>query len=152
MDSGSNDWVYWQILQLQTIVTTHTLNSFWMLMTPVWLMLYEKSLPNDHSHIFFLHNFVRTEYRSPYPTVHFIACLFVVTETRVATCYLATTRSLLFVAAGTWYLNRCSAMDIRSGFTISAFKRCLPSRCLAIDYSVTKYVIYKYVLCHESRY
>jgi hypothetical protein len=34
----------------------------------------------------------------------------------LATCYLATTRSLLFVVAGTWLPSRCSAMDVRSGF------------------------------------
>jgi hypothetical protein len=33
----------------------------------------------------------------------------------LATCYIATTRSLLFVAAGTWFTSRCSALYIPSG-------------------------------------
>jgi hypothetical protein len=33
------------------------------------------------------------------------------------------THSLLFIAAGTWFLKRCSAMDVRSGSTIPAFRR-----------------------------
>jgi hypothetical protein len=47
------------------------------------------------------------------------------------------TRSLLFVAAGTWLPNRCSAMDVLSGSTISAIRLCLLNCCLAIVIFVT---------------
>jgi hypothetical protein len=72
------------------------------------------------------------EYMSPSQT---IPPLFDVTRCHgnlyLATCYLATTRSLLFIAAGTWLPSRCSAMNVRSGSTILAFRRCLLKRCLA---------------------
>jgi hypothetical protein len=44
----------------------------------------------------------------------------------LAACYLATTRSLLFVAAGMWLPSRCSPMDVCSCCTIPDFRRCLP--------------------------
>jgi hypothetical protein len=44
----------------------------------------------ERSQVSSLYNFRKAEQRSPFPTVHVIACLFVVTETCVATCYLAT--------------------------------------------------------------
>jgi hypothetical protein len=47
-----------------------------------------------------------------HPLLRSISCL--------ATCYLATTRSLLFVVTGTWLPIRCSAMDVCSGSTIPA--------------------------------
>jgi hypothetical protein len=55
----------------------------------------------------------------------------------LATCCLATIRSLLFVAARTWLTSRCSVIDVSSGSTTPTFRRCLPSRCLVMDYSVT---------------
>jgi hypothetical protein len=45
------------------------------------------------------------------------------------TCYLATTRSLLFVVAGTWLPSRCSAMDFCSSSTIPAFSRHVTVSC-----------------------
>jgi hypothetical protein len=45
----------------------------------------------------------RPEYRSPFQAVNYPPV--------VANCYLATTHSLLFVAAGTWLSIRCSATD-----------------------------------------
>jgi hypothetical protein len=65
------------------------------------------------SHVSSLYNFVRPEERPPFPTV--IACLFVVMETSVATCYLAT---------------EILPLDCVT------FER-LPKRCLAMVYSVT---------------
>jgi hypothetical protein len=50
-----------------------------------------------------------------YPLLRNIPCL--------TTCYLAATRSLLFVVTGTWYLIRCSVMDVSPGITIPAFSR-----------------------------
>jgi hypothetical protein len=38
----------------------------------------------------------------------------------LATCYLATTFSLLFIVAGTWFSSHCSVMDICSCSTIPA--------------------------------
>jgi hypothetical protein len=60
------------------------------------------------------------EYKSPCRTVNSFRCHG---NLCLAACYLATTRSLLFVAAGTWLPSRCSAMDVCSGFTIPAFGR-----------------------------
>jgi hypothetical protein len=78
----------------------------------------------------------RPEYRTPplkvnCPPVscHANLCL--------AILYITKTRSLLFVATGTWLSSRYSAMDVRSGSTIPAFRWCLTSRCLVIDYSIT---------------
>jgi hypothetical protein len=42
---------------------------------------------------------------------------------RSAACYLATTRSLLFVVTGMWFQIHCSAMNVCSGTTIPAFSR-----------------------------
>jgi hypothetical protein len=41
----------------------------------------------------------------------------------LATCYIATTRSLLYVITGTWFPNRFSAMDVCFDSTIPAFSR-----------------------------
>jgi hypothetical protein len=58
-------------------------------------------------------------------TNHQVEQLIVLSFTReclcLAACYLATTRSLLFIAAGEWLLSRCSVIDVRSGSTIPAF-------------------------------
>jgi hypothetical protein len=107
-------------LQLQSIIASHTFNPFWMHMTPVWRMLYEESLPSELS--WTEPTSMRTECRSPWrrrncPSVCCYGNLF------LATCYLATTPSLLFVAAGTCWPNCSTAMDARSGSTIPPFRR-----------------------------
>jgi hypothetical protein len=55
---------------------------------------------------------VTVRFSKCYPLLRNISCL--------ATCYLATTRSLLFVVTGMWFPIRCSAMDVCSGSTIPA--------------------------------
>jgi hypothetical protein len=113
MGSGFDDYVYWHFF----IITTNCNNShIYLLLNALWLlteMPYEEFLPNEFSWTELTS--VRTEYRSPSRTVNFpsVCChgnLF------LATCYLATTRSLLFFAAGTCLQSRSSAMDVRSGF------------------------------------
>jgi hypothetical protein len=51
---------------------------------------------------------------------------------------------LIFVAAETGAVEPLPSIMI-SAFAIPAFRQCLPSRCLARDYSVTVHLHYNYV-------
>jgi hypothetical protein len=152
MDSRFDDWIYWHFFAIkinyarsqsmtvydhdsllfycdewQPGITAHTLNFFWV--------NYDSCLTNAHDlrmnsilHV----TSMRPEYMSPYrpvncPPVYYHGNLC------LATCYLATTRSLLFVAPGMWLPSRYSAINVRSGSTIPTFRRCLPNRCLAME-------------------
>jgi hypothetical protein len=103
-------------LNSEARITTHTLN-FWM--------NYDSCITSK-----------RPEYRSPARAVN---CPSVCCRGNLClvTCYLATTCSLPFVAAGTWFPSRFSAMDVRCSSTIPAFRRWLASRYLGMDYSFT---------------
>jgi hypothetical protein len=135
-------------LQLQLVITAHTVN-FWTtsvwhvcmknlsLLSESWIGLYyylnfynfhvagiEVTPPKVH------YCFMNALSRKPcinspsnglvsfskcYPLLRNSSCL--------ATCYLATTRSLLFVVTGTWFPIRCSAVDVCFGSPIPAFSR-----------------------------
>jgi hypothetical protein len=106
-------------------ITAHTLNSE---LSYEWISwIHEWTL---------FHNFGQT---NKHYLEQLVVILSVVTGICFATCYRAKTRLLPLVAAGKSFPSRCSAMDVRSAFTIPAFRRCLPIRCLAMDYSVTIY-------------
>jgi hypothetical protein len=124
-------------------ITAHTLNSF--------LTYKSRLLPDECSRFTNEFSFItsrRPEYRSS-PRTFNCPSVCCGENLCLATCYLATTRSLLLVAARTWLPTRCSAMDVCSRSTIPAFKRCLLNRFLAMDYSVT---IYEYVYMYNLPY
>jgi hypothetical protein len=60
-----------------------------------------------------------------------VLCYSVVTGILcLVTCYVATTRLLLFIVAGTWFPSRCSATDIYSGSTIPDLQpSCHTTKC-----------------------
>jgi hypothetical protein len=121
MGTGFDDWIYWtSLLQLQLIITAHTLNSFWT--TSVLRMLYEESLialkdvwlANG-----FLKSLLGTLYKlarihgNPYKW-------FVATETCLPKRWLLS--------------NRSSTVDcVTTGI-------CLPKRCLTDGHIPSQYV------------
>jgi hypothetical protein len=120
-------------LWLPSIIVAHTLNSFWILIR----INYDSCLTNALliCKWNFLYNF--GGWNIGHHVKQLIVLVSLARESVLATCYPATTLSLLFVAPGTWLPSRYSAIDVRSRSTIPAFRRWLPSRCLAMDYFVT---------------
>jgi hypothetical protein len=112
-------------LQLQSMITAHILNSFWT--TSVWRTSMKTfSLP-------WMHKWTPSYNCQAALICHHVQQLivlcysvFVMGILCLATYYLATTRSLQFVVAGTWFPSCCSAMDVRSGSAIPDFRQCLP--------------------------
>jgi hypothetical protein len=94
------------------------------------------STPPPHGYIELLLNydsFITSkgpEYRPPSQTVPLLFSYLLRRKLCLATCYVATTRSLLFVADGTRLPSRRSAIDVHSLSTIQAFRRYLRKHCL----------------------
>jgi hypothetical protein len=110
MGSGSDDWIsFGASLQLQSIITAHTLNSFWtslcdesvtdlrLISTITWI---------HESTAFYNFHAARIEDTT-------LNSSSVVTEILyLARCYPVTTRSLLYLLTATWFLSRCSTTDV----------------------------------------
>jgi hypothetical protein len=132
-------------LQLQLIVRVHALNAFWttsvlrislknlgLISTTPWIHKSTAFPPGPNrnhclqgfhfcsSWMLCLGNHVlifqaTVWFSKCYPLLRNISCL--------VTCYLATTRSLLFVVTRTWFPIHYSALGVSSGSIIPAFSR-----------------------------
>jgi hypothetical protein len=119
MGSRFDDWIYWHFLQLRSIITAHTLNSFWT--TSVWwispknLSLLSESrtgiyYSNSRIHCFYNFHAARIKVIMSYNSSVLLCChenAFVNIRCRGNKCLP----------------GRCLAMDVCSGSTIQAFSR-----------------------------
>jgi hypothetical protein len=127
-------------LQLQLIITARTFKS--VLTTSVWRIslknlglisatrihectaFYNFHAPPKVPLLLFMNALPRKPCVNSETTVRFCVCYPLLRNiTCLATCYIATTRSLLFLVTGTWFPIRCSGMGVCSGSTIPAFRR-----------------------------
>jgi hypothetical protein len=105
-------------LQLQSVITAHILT----FLTTSVLRISQKNLLLHWVEEWTLCGPIMSPRRTVscpllfcYPLLRNISCL--------VTCYMATTRSLLFVVTETWFPIRCPAMDVCYCCTIPAFSR-----------------------------
>jgi hypothetical protein len=94
-------------LLLRRMTNDKSLLTHW---TPIWTTsVWRITLTND---LRLFYNFQAARNRSPSPAVPLLFCVIRCHGNLcLATFYLATTRPFLLVSAGTWFPNRCSAMD-----------------------------------------
>jgi hypothetical protein len=111
-------------LQLQPIMTAHTLNFFWT--TSVWLISDWSEYLEFTNQLHFI-SATRPYYKSPRLTINCPVILFVVTGMSL----------LIFVAEETGASEPLPRKLTSASASIPVFRQCLPSRCLAMDYSVT---------------
>jgi hypothetical protein len=126
-------------LQLQSIITVHTLNCFWT--TCVWWISMKESLKISHrikctNALPFITS-TRPECKSPCRKL-ILLCYSVCCHRNLVFSNLLPS-NVSFVAiccSGNVISSRCSATDVRSGSNIPAFRQCLPSHYLELGYSV----------------
>jgi hypothetical protein len=135
MGSGFKGWVYWHFF---TVTVNYNSSHIDLLLSDVclanalWGISDRLICTNDLPFI----TATRSEYKlivlcssvlsvaaEKFRTIPLLFCFVVTGIMCLATCYMATTGSLLVVIAGTWFPSRCSAMDVYSGSTIPAFSR-----------------------------
>jgi hypothetical protein len=128
MGSGFHEWTYWHIFTITTIYSSSksmtAYDSLHSLLDHECLLFYcDKSLL---THWTALNDVCLTNHSYEWITTllylpggrnigHHVEHLIVLPLSReylcLATYHISTTRSLLFIAAGTWFPSRCSAMD-----------------------------------------